>query len=180
MALQVLGYDKNTTNPDELEQAKAKLVELMPNVLLFNSDDPETTLITGEAWAGLVWNGNAALGHAEDPDIQYICPSEGCGLWFDNLALIKGAPHPDAALAFMNHVLDPAESVLITAEFPYSNPNAAALELLKTSDPAAYEAYMAFPGTNPSPEFLSGAKPLMDVGDATTLYDALWTNLKGE
>ena len=82
MALQVLGLDKNSTNPDELEQAKQKLIELKPNILLFNSDDPETPLITGEAWAGLVYNGNAALGHAEDAGIEYICPrrAAGCGL----------------------------------------------------------------------------------------------------
>ena len=138
MALQVLGFDKNSTNPDELEQAKQKLIELKPNILLFNSDDPETPLITGEAWAGLVYNGNAALGHKEDAGIEYICPEEGCGVWFDNLAIPVGAPHKDAALAFMNHVLEPAESVLITAEFPYSNPNKAALDYLKTSDPDAY------------------------------------------
>ena len=180
IALEILGFDKNTTNADEIEQAKAKLIELKPNILLFNSDDPETALITGEAVAGLVYNGNAALGYAEDPEIAYICPTEGCGLWFDNLAVPKGAPHLDAALAFMNHVLKPEESVLITAEFPYSNPNKAALEYLKTSDPEAYAAYMGYSATNPSAEFLSNAHPLMDVGDATTLYDQLWTDFKGE
>jgi len=180
VALNVLGFDKNTTSADELEQAKQKLIELKPNILLFNSDDPETPLITGEAVAGLVYNGNAALGYAEDPEIAYICPTEGCGLWFDNLAIPTGAPHMDAALAFINHVLEPEESVLITAEFPYSNPNAAALEYLKTSDPDAYDAYMGYAATNPSAEFLANARPLKDVGEATTLYDELWTDFKGE
>jgi spermidine/putrescine-binding protein len=180
MALQVLGFEKNSTNPDELEQAKQRLIELKPNILLFNSDDPETPLITGEAWAGLVYNGNAALGYAEDDAIAYICPTEGCGLWFDNLAMPKGAPHPDAAMAFINHVLEAEESVLITAEFPYSNPNKAALDFLKTSDPEAYAFYMDYAATNPSPEFLKGAVPVKDVAEATTLYDELWTDFKGE
>ncbi len=180
MALQVLGFDKNSTNPDELNQAQQKLVALKPNILLFNSDDPETSLITGEAWAGLVYNGNAALAHNEDPNIVYICPTEGCGIWFDNLAMPKGAPHPDAAMAFMNFVLDSKESVLITEEFPYSSPNAAGLEYMKTSDPTAYDAYMAFSGTNPSADFVAHATPVKDVGDATNLYDQLWTNFKGQ
>ena len=180
MALQVLGFDKNSTSADELEQAKHKLVELKPNILLFNSDDPETALITGEAWAGLMWNGNAALGHAEDENIMYICPEEGCGLWFDNLSMPKGAPHPDAAMAFINFMLEPAESILITGEFPYSNPNAAALEYLKTSDPDAYAVYMGFSATNPPPEFISKTTALKDVGDATRLFDQLWTDFKGE
>ncbi|MCL4530957.1 MAG: spermidine/putrescine ABC transporter substrate-binding protein [Chloroflexi bacterium] len=180
MALQTLGFDKNSTDPQQLDQAKQKLVALKPNILLFNSDDPETSLITGEAWAGLVYNGNASLAYQQDPNIVYICPTEGCGLWFDNLAIPKGAPHPDAAMAFLNFVLDAKESVLITKEFPYSNPNAAALDYLKTSDPTTYDAYMAFAGTNPSADFLAHAVGVKDVGDATKLYDQLWTDFKGQ
>lgn len=180
MALQVLGFDKNSTNPQELDQAKQKLIELKPNILLFNSDDPETVLITGEAWAGLVYNGNAALAHNENPNVEYICPTEGCGLWFDNLVMPKGAPHADAAQAFMNFVLDPKESILITKEFPYSNPNAAALEYLKANEPDTYDAYMNYSATNPSADFLSRATLIKDVGDATALYDQLWTDFKGQ
>jgi spermidine/putrescine-binding protein len=180
MALQMLGYDKNSIDAAELTKAKEKLVELKPNILLFNSDDPESSLITGETWAGLVFNGNASLAYQSDPNIVYICPTEGCGLWLDNLAIPKGAPHADAAMLFMNFVLDPKESTLITKEFPYSNPNKAALDYLKTNDSAAYDAYMAFAGTNPSEDFLKGAKEVKDVGSATTLYDQLWTDFKGE
>jgi spermidine/putrescine-binding protein len=180
MALQVLGFDKNSTDPQQLEQAKQKLIELKPNILLFNSDDPETSLITGEAWAGLVFNGNASLAYAENPNIVYICPTEGCGLWFDNLAIPSAAPHPDAAMAFMNFMLEPAESVLISKEFPYSNPNKAALEYMKANDPAAYEKYMSFSGTNPSPDFVAHGLVVKDVGAATTLWDQLWTDFKGQ
>ncbi len=180
MALQVLGYDKNTTDAAQIEQAKEKLIALKPNVLLFNSDDPETALITGEAWAGLVYNGNAALAKAENPNIEYICPTEGCTLWFDNLAIPKGAPHPDAANAFISFLLEPQESILITQEFPYSNPNKAALDYLKANDAAAYDTYMGFAGTNPPADFLAKATEIRDVGDATGLYDQLWTDFKGE
>lgn len=180
MALQVLGFEKNSTDPAQLQQAKDKLAALKPNILLFNSDDPETSLITGETWAGLVYNGNAALARQQDPNIEYICPTEGCGLWFDNLAVPKGAPHADAAMAFLNFMLDPKESALITKEFPYSNPNAAALDYLKTSEPDTYAAYMGFAATNPAADFIAHAVSVHDVGDATKLYDQLWTDFKGQ
>lgn len=180
MALMVLGYDKNSVNPEELEQAKQKLIALKPNIRLFDSDVPESALLTGEASAGLVYNGNAAIGHAEDENITYICPTEGCTLWIDSFVMPKAAPHKDAVMAFINFALEPAQSAIITANFPYSNPNVAALEYMKTNDPDAYAAYMDFPATNPSAEFLSGAIPTRDVGEATTLYDALWTDFKGE
>ncbi|HTP01399.1 MAG TPA: spermidine/putrescine ABC transporter substrate-binding protein [Anaerolineales bacterium] len=180
MALQTLGLDKNSTDPAQLDQAKQKMVELKPNIVLFNSDDPETSLITGETWAGLVYNGNAALARQQDPDIEYICPKEGCGLWFDNLAVPKSAPHADAAMAFMNFMLEPKESILITQEFPYSNPNKEALEYLKANDPSTYESYTAFSATNPPDDFLARAVEVKDVGAATTLYDQLWTDFKGQ
>ena len=178
MALQVLGFDKNSTNSVELNQAEQKLIELKPNILTFDSSTPENTIINGEAWAGLVYNGNASLAYQSDPNVVYICPTEGCTIWFDNLAIPKDAPHIDAALLFLNFVLDPQQSILITEEFPYSNPNKAALDYLQVNDPAVYESYMAFPGTNPSDAFLANALPIFDVGDATALYDNLWTDFK--
>jgi spermidine/putrescine-binding protein len=179
VALQVLGYDKNATDSVQLEAAKQKLLELMPNIRLFDSDSPESAILSGEAWAGIVWNGNASLGYAENTDLVYLCPEEGCGIWFDNLAIPKNAPHADAALQFINYVLSPEASILITMEFPYSNPNAAALEYLKTSDQALYDSYMSFAGTNPPQDFLMKATPLIDVGEATTIYDRIWTEIKG-
>jgi spermidine/putrescine-binding protein len=180
MALEVLGFDRNTTDESQLRQAEQKLIELKPNILQFNSDNPEAPLITGEAWAGLVYNGNAALALQENPNIAYICPAEGCTIWIDTLAVPKGAPHKDSAMAFLNWVLDPQQSVLITEEFLYSSPNPKALEVLQSVDPETYEWFMAFPATNPSDAFLAGAKPIVDVGDATSLYDSLWTDFKAE
>lgn len=178
MALEVLGFDRNSTNATELNQAEQKLIELKANILKFDSDAPETAIISGEAWAGLVYNGNASLAYQDDPNGVYICPTEGCTIWFDNLAIPKGAPHKDAALLFLDWVLDPAQSILITKEFPYSNPNKAALDLLKKDDLALYDSYMAFSGTNPDDTFLANTKTIIDVGDATTLYDSLWTDFK--
>ncbi len=92
VALHVLGYDMNTTDPQQLEEAKQKLLALMPNIRLFDSDSPESAILSGEAWAGIVWNGNASLGFAENQALKYICPEEGCTIWFDNLAIPKGCP----------------------------------------------------------------------------------------
>lgn len=178
MALLALGFDPNTTDPGELEQAKSKLLELVPGVKLFDSDTPSTALLTGEADIGLIWNGEAAIAHSENPAITYVYPVEGTVFWYDNLGIVKGAEHLNAAHAFMDYVLRPEPSLLITAEFPYSNPNVAALNLMQSEDPEAYEAYMSFPATNPSAEALAGAYVLEDVGAATEIYDTIWTEIK--
>jgi spermidine/putrescine-binding protein len=179
MALLVLGYDKNSTDPAQLEAAKQKLIALKPNIKLFDSDSPKTALLSGEAVAGVVWNGEASLAHQENPKIDYILPEEGMGVWYDNLAIPKGAPHKDAATAFLNFVLRPDMSILITKGFPYSSVNKAALELLKTQDPAAYKQYMDFPATNPPADAVKKGHIIIDVGDATKLWDKVWTEMKG-
>ena len=179
MVLLSLGYDKNSTDPGQLEEAKAKLLELMPNVRLFDSDSPKTALLSGEVWLGQTWNGEAAIAHSENPSIDYVCPVEGCGLWYDNLAIPKQAPHKDAALAFINFVLEPEQSIEITKEFPYSTPNQAALNLMKTEEPELYAAYTGFPATNPPLEDIQNGRPVVDVGEATALWDRIWTEVKG-
>jgi len=65
MALVVLGYSKNSTDPAQLEAAKQKLLELVPNIKLYDSDSPKTALLSGEVIAGVIWNGEAALAHQE-------------------------------------------------------------------------------------------------------------------
>jgi spermidine/putrescine-binding protein len=179
MVLISLGYDRNTTDPAQLEEAKQRLMELLPNVRLFDSDSPKNALLSGEVWLGVMWNGDATLAHQENPAITYICPQEGCGVWYDNMSIPKDPPHPDAAHAFINYVLTPEASLLITEEYPYSNPNAAALELLKSEDPEAYAAYMESPATNPPADVLTRAYPVKDVGAATALWDQIWTEVKG-
>jgi spermidine/putrescine-binding protein len=180
MVLLTLGFDKNSVDPKQLNDAKIKMQQLLPNVKLFDSDSPKTALLSGEVWLGQTWNGEAALAHQQNPAIDYICPKEGCGIWFDNLAIPKGAPHKDAAMAFLNFILRPEESILITKAFPYSNPNKAALELLKSKEPDTYQAYMNFRATNPSTDDIKNAHSVIDVGDATTLWDQIWTEVKGK
>jgi len=179
MALLVLGYDKNSTDPAQLDAAKKKLIELKPNIKLYDSDSPKTALLSGEAVAGVVWNGEASLAHQENAKITYVLPEEGMGVWIDNLAVPKGAPHKDAAIAFLDFVLRPDMSIMITKAFPYSSVNKAALELLKTKEPDTYKSYMDFPATNPPADAVKKGHLVKDVGDATTLWDKVWTEVKG-
>ena len=179
MVLTVLGYDKNSTDEAQLNEAKAKFSELLPNVRLFDSDSPKTALLAGEVWLGQTWNGEAAIAHGENENIAYIFPEEGCTVWYDNLAIPKGAPHSDSAHALIDYILSPEASILITEEFPYSNPNTAAIELMKTENPDLYASYMSYPATNPPQEAFSRLHLIKDVGDATAIWDRVWTEVKG-
>ena len=77
-------------------------------------------------------------------------------------------------------------------DFPYANPNTAALDYASTADfeitdvdgnattpKALYEAYMASTITNVPAEAFANGKRIQDVGEATALYDRIWTEIKG-
>jgi spermidine/putrescine-binding protein len=178
MTLMLLGKDKNSRDAKDLAAAKAKLDSLRPNIKLFNGDSPKTELLSGEVVAGVVWNGEAALAARENPKIQYVLPEDGCGIWYDNLAVPKGAPHPDAALAFINFTLDGDMSQLISRDFPYSNPNKAGLAAFSTHYPDLFKQYTGSITTNPPEWVFTRCQPTRDVGDALPLWDQTWTEFK--
>jgi len=182
MVLSVLGYSSNSTNPAELEEAEAKLQELMPSVALVDSDSPKTALLAGQVWLGMTWSGEATLAHNENPAIDYVFPREGCSIWFDNLVILKNAPHQDASLAFINYILRPEASILITQEFPYSTPNTAALDLLKKVDPEFYADYLGFSASNPSSDDMARLRLILDIKeDGDRLWDRIWLEvMEGE
>jgi len=190
--LLTLGYDINTKDPKQLDEAKEKLKELAPGIKLFDSDSPKTALIAGDVSLGMTWTGEAFLAQKEVPTITYVYPTEGALIWQDNYALPKNAPHLDAAYAWLNYTMQGDVFWLMLRDFPFTNPNKAALDYAKDStlkvkdadgaevSPAdLYKAYIDSPITNTPPEELKKGHRVDDVGDATPLYDQLWTEVKG-
>jgi len=179
ITLLTLGYDVNTTDPAQLEEAKAKLAELIPNIKVFDSDSPKTALIAGDADLGMTWTGEAFIANQENPAIQYIYPTEGPILWQDNWVMLKDAAHADAAYAWLNYTMQGDVFWLTIRDFQYTNPNQAALDYAKANEPEVYKAYADSPITNPPAEAVANGHGIADVGDATPLYDDIWVEVKG-
>jgi len=179
MTLLTLGYDVNTKDPAQLEEAKTKLAELIPGVKLFDSDSPKTALIAGDVDLGIVWTGEAYTANQENPAFAFVYPTEGAVIWQDNWAIPADAPHLDAAYAWINYTMQGNLFYLMLRDFPYLNPDLAALDFAKANFPELYDPFMASNVTNPPAEAIQKAHRVDDVGDATPLYDQIWTEIKG-
>lgn len=169
--LQMLGYSQNSIDEGELEEAKQKLLELVPNIKAYDSDSPKTLLVSNEVKAGLVWGAEASLANRENPSIKTVLPEEGMNLWQDNFVIPTDAPNKENAEKFINFILQPEVSVEISLEYPYSNPNLKALELLPQeilNDPAVYP---------PISEIEKG-EHLKELGEYNLLYDRIWSEIK--
>ncbi|GAB2830933.1 spermidine/putrescine ABC transporter substrate-binding protein [Microbacterium insulae] len=111
--------DWNTQDPEQLEAARAFLVsEIAPNVAAFDSY-PSTAIVQGSQVLMQSWNGEARLGIQEssEPDRwQWVLPGPQTELWMDNWAIAEGAPHPEAAHAFINYSMSP-ESLALNLDY---------------------------------------------------------------
>ena len=171
-ALLATGHDKNDASPESLAQAVAWLQGL--GIVSIDSATPEKALEAGTALASIIFNGNAVLATRADPAISYVLPQAG-GIFFDNMAIPVGAPHRDAALAFIDHVLDGPQSASISRTYGYSTPNQAALTVLATTDPA----FVADPVTDPPADALLDLRLVKNVGtEGQARFEAAWKEIK--
>lgn len=171
LALKLLGYSLNETDPAHLEEAYQKLKQLIPGVHVFDSNSPKQALLSGEVSVGVVFNGEAYIANQENPEISYIYPPEGFSLWMDSLCIPKDAKNIDEAHAFLNYLLRPDVAAIISTEMGYSTPNAKAMELIPENvknNPIVY----------PTEEDAQRGEFQDDLGDAMKLYDEYWTKLK--
>ena len=170
-ALATLGISANDMTPENLEKAKPVLAGWLPQIKVYDSDSPKTPLLNGDVDLGIVWSGEAAILWKKNKKFTYVLPAEGAHQFIDSLAVPKGAPNKENAEKFINYILKPEVSVLISDAFPYTNPNAEAVKLLKKEqrdNPASY------PPGEPKLETFK------DIGKAAKDIDKLVTDLKGK
>ena len=169
--LKTLGYSYNTTDETELAEAKAKLMELKPNVRVLDYDTAYQYLLTGEVAAAYLFTPYVVICHMENPDLVAVFPEEGIGFGIDSLAIPVNAPHPNNAHLFLDYVMRPEVAAYIAEYQLYINPNAAADALI---DPAMKE----FSALNIPEELLATAEYIQDLGEFESLYQDIWMEFK--
>ncbi|MDR2773094.1 MAG: spermidine/putrescine ABC transporter substrate-binding protein [Elusimicrobiota bacterium] len=165
-----LGYSFNTTNPAELAKVAEYMEKLKPNLKLRDSSSPKTPMISGETSIGYMWSGEIALCIIELPDeFEVIYPAEGIYLFLDNLVILKDSKNVENAKKFINFILRPDVSAMISEEHPYPNPNKAAVALLPDS-------FKNNPAANIPADVLKRGEFIKNLGPKELeQYDLIWT-----
>ena len=171
IALLLDGKSPNTTNEEEIKAAYERLLTLLPNVAVFNSDSPEVPYVQGEASLGMIWNGSAYLAEKENSNLKFIYPKEGAIFWMDNYAIPKGAKNVENAYKFIDFLLRPEKAKSIVEKMGFSMANEGARQLMPKE---MAENPVLFP---PQAEVEKGIMQ-GDVGDAIDIYEKYWNKLK--
>lgn len=141
-ALNSLGYSLNSTDLNELQQAKEKLDKLAPNVKAIIGDEVTQLMIQNEAAVAVTWSGQTRDMMWENEDIDYSVPKEGSNLWFDNMVIPRTAKNIEGAHKFINFMLDPEVAAQNAEYIGYSTPNVTALQYM---DPELVEDERFYP-----------------------------------
>lgn len=170
-ALKYLGYSLNTTDEEQLMQARDLLIQQKQWVYAYDAEQYEDLLSADETVMAHAWSGDIFMVAEEDERLWYAIPREGGTIWADNLCIPANAPNKETAEVFINFLLRPDIAARNSNYTWYASPNAAAVEFI---DPEILEE----PAIYPPPDVMERLEWIEDVGEAAPLYERIWTEVK--
>jgi putrescine transport system substrate-binding protein len=138
-ALKYLDLNPDSKKPDDLAKAAEVVKAVRPYIRKFHSSEYINALAGGNiclafGFSGDVLQARDRAAKASPPrEIAYAIPKQGAMLWIDVAAIPKDAPNPDAALRFLDFMLEPKVAADSSAITGYANANVPATALLDKS-----------------------------------------------
>ena len=171
--LKYLGYSLNSTDLDELTEAKNLLIEQKPLVQAYVIDQVRDKMIGNEAALGVIYSGEAIYTQKENPNLEYVIPKEGSNIWIDSWVIPKNAEHKEHAEKFINFLCRPDIALMNFEYITYSTPNEAARELIE--DESIRNSEIAFPDLSK----YDNLETFQYLGtEADQVYGDLWNKVK--
>jgi len=172
VALNALGYSMNTKSDKELDAASKLLLSVKPYVTTINEvylDD----FSAGKIDLGSTYSGDGLRAQAARKaknDIRVVLPTGRSELWIDNWAISADAPHPEAAHAWINFVLQPKVNAAEMRYVSYEVPTPASF---KSVGAAAKNPKIVFP-----PRVFKDYEILATTPDGLSKRVKIWDQFK--
>lgn len=166
------GVDPTEASDADWETAidKIKSAAESGQIRRFTGNDYTEDLTAGNIVAAVGWSGDASI--IENPDAEWIMPTEGCVLWSDNMVIPVGAPNTPAALGWMEFVYQPEVAADLTEYITYVSPVDGVKDLVSpelAKDPLVF----------PSPEFQKNCSTQVSPPDVDKVSEAWASALTG-
>ena len=174
VAFKTLGYSLNSTNPEELEEAKELLIKLKQEINpVYGADEVLDLMKSGEKKIAMIWSGEGLNLELEDSKFKYVIPEEGADYWLDSWAIPKDAQNVSGAEKFINFMSNKDIALRTADEIGYTSPQKQAIEEQPEEIKNNENAYMP-------QEILDKCEGYKYLdGDNLRLYEDIWMKIKG-
>ncbi len=175
-ALIKCGYDINTDNEKEINEAADALIELKKKniVRAWLTDDVKDNMVNEDGAIALIYSGDAVWSmNAEDggnADLSFFVPKEGSNMYFDNMVIPVNSKKKAIVEQFINFLLDPENAAKNTEFIGYSSPNTAVNGLID-------DYYTNCPAYNFSKADIARCSVFRDLGDDISKYEKAWDRI---
>ena len=124
----LLGYSLNTTDEKELSDVAQLLIEQKPLLQGYVMDEVFNKMESGEAAMVPYYVGDYILMKEVNPDLDFVYPEEGVNIFVDSICIPKCSQNYDAAIKYINFLLDPEVALSNAFYIGYATPNTGVLE----------------------------------------------------
>jgi spermidine/putrescine transport system substrate-binding protein len=147
LVMAAMGVDPETHDFADFEAAVAKIDEASKSgqIRRLTGNDYSGDLVSGDLVACVAWSGDIIQLQLDNPDLEFVMPSDGGYLWSDNLMIPNGAANKEGAEAMMDFVYRPDIAAQIAAYVNFITPVAGAQEAIADIDPELAENELIFP-----------------------------------
>jgi spermidine/putrescine transport system substrate-binding protein len=141
------GIDPETATEEDwlMEIERLKDAVESGQIRRLTGGDYAKDLVTGDAVAVMGWAADAIQLQADNPQLEWRMPTEGCMVWWDNWVVPVGAPNPTAGYEFINYTYEPENQAQIVEWTSSVTPVAGVQELFEKSNPEAAKSELIFP-----------------------------------
>jgi spermidine/putrescine transport system substrate-binding protein len=137
LALLYNGVTPEEATIEDVEAAQEVLLEQAECVRGYYGNEYADDLANGSLAITMAWSGDIFQLQFDNPDLQFVVPDEGGILWTDNMAIPKGAAHPNDALAMMNYLYEPEVAAQVAEWVNYITPVPGAQDVIRENAEAA-------------------------------------------
>ena len=122
VSLKRLGYSINSTNENELNEAKKALISQSSILKGYAEEEARDAMIADEGALALVYAGEAKFAIDQNPNLAYAIPNEGSNKFVDGFVIVKNTKHKEAAEKFINFMCRSNIAVRNMTSIGYTSP----------------------------------------------------------
>ncbi len=124
----ILGYSLNSTDEGELSEVKKMLIEQKPLLQGYVMDEIYNKMESGEAALVPYYVGDFVCMQEVNPDLDFVYPEEGVNIFVDAMCIPKCNQNYEAAMLYINFMLDPEIALSNAFYIGYATPNQGVLD----------------------------------------------------